>query len=361
MLSLTATELPRFMACNGSRLMGGLKPFHEDMTVADEGNAADWLISQVFYGHHMPEELIDRKSPSGIYITPEMVEHCMQYLADIHGEGHVEIDTSYGIPGIFEVRGRADWAALTNDGLVIRDFKYGWKIVEPEENWTLISHAVGYISKHGLNVDRISLEIYQPRPFHPDGPVRKWVINHDQLMKHWERLRHTLENPSDQVVSGPQCYKCPSLSQCPAAQVASMGAVEVAYGAFDSEIDNTNLSFMLDTLDRAQEVLKQSLSAYEDLALHRLRVGQYVPEYTAQQGYSQTRWKTDACPDLIMALTGINVTEPKIISPAQAKKAGVPEPVVIAYTERIPAGFKLVRQDLNKKAEKLLTPTTKGK
>ena len=51
MISLTATDLPRFMACNGSRLLKRIEPFNPDDTVAEEGNAAHWLIEQVFRGH----------------------------------------------------------------------------------------------------------------------------------------------------------------------------------------------------------------------------------------------------------------------------------------------------------------------
>jgi len=353
MLSLTATQLPRFMACNGSRLMGGSPPFDQDDSVTEEGNAAHWLIEQVFTGQFTAEELIDRKAPNGVYITAEMVEHCEEYLIDTQGVGVTEVDTSYSGPPCYEIRGRADHIRHNQNRLYVSDFKYGWKIVEPENNWTLISHAIGFLSRNAITISDIHLRIYQPRPFHPDGSARQWIISYDELMQYWQTLRTALENPSDHVVSSPHCYKCPSLSQCPAAQIASMNAVDVAHKAFDSEIDNERLSWMLDNLKRAQDVLKQSLDAYEDVALHRLKAGQTIPEYTAQSGLGKTRWKDGVDGNLMLALTGVNVTAPKMITPNQAKEAGVPEDIVKAYTERPSTGFKLVRQSVSKKAEKL--------
>lgn len=357
MLSLTATQLPRFMACNGSRLMGGVEPFNPDETVTDEGNAAHWLIEQVFNGVHSAEELIDRKAPNGVYITADMVEHVEGYLRDVCGTGSIEVQTSYS-DQTWEIKGRSDHITRNRygDTLIVSDFKYGWKIVEPEMNWTLISHAIGWLSRNGdvlQNTRRIVFRIYQPRPFHPDGPVRQWVISYDELMKHWQTLKSALENPSDICRTSENCYKCPSRSQCPALQIATMNAVDVAHRAFDSEIDNDRLGWMLDNIKRAQDVLKQSLDAYEDLALHRLKVGQNIPEYTIQSGLGKTHWNDGVTPELLQALTGIDVSKRDIVTPNQAKQLGVSEAVVKAYTDRPSTGFKLVRQDVSKKAEKL--------
>lgn len=352
MLSLTASQLPRFMACNGSRLLGGVESFDPDDTVTQEGNAAHWLIEQGFRGHHSAEELIDRKAPNGVYITPDMVEHVDEYLTDISSSGEIEVNASYGGEN-YEIRGRADFIGRNGSELIIADFKYGWKIVEPENNWTLISHAIGALSS-GDKPETITFRIYQPRPYHPEGSVRSHTVSYDELISLWNQLHSALSNPSDQCQTSEQCYKCPSRSQCPALQIAAMNAVDVAERAFDNEIDNERLSWMLDNIKRAQDVLKQSQDAYEDLALHRLRIGQKIPEYTAVSGLGKTRWKDDVSTDLITALTGVDVTKRDIITPNQAKKAGVPESVVTAYTERPSTGFKLVRQDVSEKAEKLL-------
>ena len=68
MLSLTATELPKFMACNGFTRLGGIEPFNPSTEVTDEGNAAHWLCEQVYHGEN-PEDLIGQKAFNGLFIT----------------------------------------------------------------------------------------------------------------------------------------------------------------------------------------------------------------------------------------------------------------------------------------------------
>ena len=351
MLSLTATELPRFMSCNGSRLLQGIKPFNPDTIVTEEGNAVHWLIEQVFRGQITAEELIDRKAPNGVLITGDMVEHSSQFIDDMKG-GDVEIDTSYGSPG-WEIRGRADGLKFDKSVLIISDFKYGWKIIEPEKNWTLISHSIGWLSRNPFKPDTITFKIYQPRPFHPLGAVREWVINYDKLMELWRELKFTLENPSDQCTTSPHCYRCPSISQCQAHQVATMNSVDVAYRAYNSEVVNDDLSFILNEITRAEDILKQAKNAYEDLAMHRLREGQQIPNYSISNSYGQTRWKDGMDVDTVKAITGVDCSKKTLITPNQAKKAGVDEDVIKALTDRPSNGFKLVKIDAADKAEKL--------
>jgi len=106
MLSVTATELPRLMACNGSRLMGvGVAPFDTGGTTRDEGNAAHWLIEQV-HGGRRAEQVIDQKAPNGVYITVEMVEHLEDYISNTRG-AEIEVETSFGAKN-WQINSRAD-------------------------------------------------------------------------------------------------------------------------------------------------------------------------------------------------------------------------------------------------------------
>lgn len=351
MLSLTATELNRFMACNGFRLLNTVEPFNPSTELADEGNAAHWYIEQVFNGAE-PLNMIGQKAPNGVFITDEMVENCSEYLKDIQGVGNVEIDTSYS-GNNWEIRGRADHIQSQLKTLIVSDFKYGWKIVEPKMNWTLISHAIGCIEHNNLPVDNVIFRIYQPRPFHPLGTMREWLINADELTTLKTQLINTLVNPSNTVKSGSHCYKCQCLSQCPSSQVAAMNALDVVETAFNSELPDDKLSWMLENLKRAQEILKQSYDAYEDLALHRLKAGKNIKGYSIQAALGQTTWTDTTSPEFIKMLTGVDITTQKLITPAQAKKAGVDENIIKLCTYRPDNGLKLVKVDENKKAEKL--------
>ena len=354
MLSLTATELPRFMACNGYKSLGGIEPFNPSTEQTDEGNAAHWLCEQVYHGANA-EDLIGQTAPNGLYITADMVEYCREYLEFItSGNCEVEVDTSHSGNG-WEIRGRADAIGYNTvyKTLVVADLKYGWRIVEPENNWTLISHAIAWCTKHQIAPDNIVFTIYQPRPFHSQGTIRTWIIDYTELMSLYQELSEILSHPSSTVCSGSQCYKCQCLSQCPAAQIAAMNAIDVAEIAFDSEIENERLTWMLANLKRAQEIIKQSYDAYEDLALHRLKAGGRLKGYSMQQALGQTTWNDGITSDVVKMMSGVDVRVDKIMTPAQAKKAGVPEDLIKSMTHRPDNGFKLVAVDENKLAQKM--------
>lgn len=352
MLSLTATELPRFMTCNGYKSLGSIQPFDSSTELIDEGRAVHWLAEQVASGIN-PETLIGQSASNNLFITDEMVENCQNYFKFISSDSaEVEIDTSHSGNG-WEIRGRADCIKHNNDVLIIADLKYGWRIVEPKMNWTLISHAIGWCKQHeNHHPNLIVFKIFQPRPYHPQGCIREWQINYNELMQLYDKLTQTLVNPSSTVCSGAQCYKCQSLSQCPAAQIAAMNAIDVAELAFDSEISNERLSWMLTNLKRAQEVLKQSCDAYEDLAKHRLSEGKSVKGYSISPSLGQTTWNKDINAEFIKAMTGIDVHVEKLMTPAQAKKAGVPKEFIAECTYRPDNGLKLVAVDETKIAEK---------
>lgn len=354
MLSLTATELPRFMACNGFKRLGGIEPFNPSTEATDEGNAAHWLCEQVYHGAN-PDDLIGQKAFNGLFITAEMVENCRDYITLIKmGHCVVEYDTSYRDGDNWEVRGRADCITrIEDDTIMVSDLKYGWRIVEPEMNWTLISHAISYRMYCGFTPTRFVFRIYQPRAFHPQGPMRDWVISKAELDGLEKQLRSALSNPQAVVCSGSQCYKCKSLSQCPAAQIAAMNAVDVANMAFDSEMTDDKLSWMLDNLKRAQEVIKQSYEAYQDLALHRLKEGHKVSSYCIQPALGNTAWNDDVTPELLEAVCNVDCSVKKLVTPAQAKKLGVSEDLIALLTHRPDNGFKLVHIDENKLATKL--------
>lgn len=353
MLSLTATELPRFMACNGSKMLNGVPPFNPSTEQTDEGNAAHWLAEQVFNGANA-EDLIDQKASNGIFITPEMVEYCREYLDFIEQGGHVEFDTSHS-GNNWEIRGRADYVNYQGDSLIIADLKYGWRIVEPEMNWTLISHAVACTTKYSIDPSKteIVFRIYQPRAYHPQGPVREWKINYTQLMDYYQQMCKMLEHPSNTVTTSVHCYKCPAMSQCPAAQISAMNAIDISQRAFDNEVDDDTLAWMLNNLKRAQEVLKQCYDAYEDLALHRLTGGRSLKGFTAKQALGNTAWNEDVNAEFIKSVCNVDVTTTKMMSPAQAKKAGVPEELIKLCTHRPDNGIKLVQVDEKKLAKKL--------
>lgn len=371
MLIVTATDLPRLLACNGSRLMGGYAPpiSAADDTVRDEGNAADWVVAQVFNGYVRPEELIDCKAPNGVYITAEMIEYLDEYLKAVGVQDHtrpesveIEYANSYG-NATWQVNGRADLIKynISKKHLDIGDLKYGWGIVEPEMNWTLLSHLFGFIAQNpNMPVETATLTIYQPRPHHHLGPVRSSTIHFTAILRQYNEMRWKLENLNDQLHTGEHCYKCPALAVCPAARNAQMNAIEASEKVYNDNIDNDKLSFELTHLERAAEIIKQRRKAYEEMALYRIKQGQIVTGYGVETGLSNRELCDFVTAEWIEALTGKDLTKKKLPTPAQMEKAGVHKDVVASMTTRHKTGAKLVKVDANSKAEKMFN-NPKGK
>ena len=219
MLSVIATDLPRLMACNGSRLMvASLPTVNAADATKDEGNAVHWLVAQLHRGYVRPAKIIiGQQSPEGVFITEEMLEHVDEYLTAV-GDGEVEVDTSHGEKN-WSIRGRADAIVYEPAGgiLNIHELKYGWRLVEPVLNWTMISHAIGFTLRNpSKKVHAINFVIHQPRPHHPIGRVRTWSIGKGDLIELHNELSLTLSNPSDVVQTSDNCHYCPALATCPA-------------------------------------------------------------------------------------------------------------------------------------------------
>lgn len=364
MLQITADELPRFMACNGSRLM---EDFKSSVVVNDidrsEGIAAHWVIEQVFYKRHTLDELIDRQAPNGVFITDEMVENVTPYLESVQDRGAMEHVTSFvgGGNTPWSISGRADHISAEHGVITITDFKYGWSIVEPENNWTLIAHGIGYalglVHHKNVNLERdikeIKFVIYQPRPYHPSGKVRTWSITPKDLVEYHKQLDATLTKPSDVLNTSTHCKHCTAMVYCPAFRKAQMNTLEETERVFNDVIDNETLSFMLDNTKRAIDILKQSYDAYSDLATHRLREGQIVTGYAVQNDLTNRQWKDFVTPETVQILTGRDITKKQLVTPNQAEKAGVAKELIESLCERRNKGFKLVRVNVDALAKKL--------
>lgn len=356
------------MACPGSRLVGRnlpvIQPDPSKKKDRDEGDAAHYMAEQAFNSQFLLEELIDRKAPNGVYMTVEMFEHVEFYLNSLPEKSPVaamEIETNYHGDG-FQVNGRADhldYHAPTGI-LHVGDLKYGWGIVEPKENWTLISHAVGWcLANPSIKPTSIILSIYQPRPHHRDGKVRRWSITYDQLMVLCAQIFTQLSNPTDDLMTGPNCKYCPALAACPAARKASLNAIDVADKAHDDTVKGYEMSLELDNLKAAATRIKNRLAAMEELTKHTVKNNpDSCPGYSVEHQYGSLQWNDNITIDLLKIMTGKDLSKPKILTPLQAIKEGVDEKIIKSMSHNPSTGLKLVRISANEKAAKMFKKGT---
>ncbi len=331
-------------------------PVETDTTLRDEGNAVHWLAQEVFDGRITLSDAAGLKAYNDVFITAEMVDHVQDYLNALWA-GRMEIRTSFGGLGVWQVDGRADhigWDESTGT-LYVDDLKYGYRLVEPDMNWTLIAHAVGWWLAQSIIPNRVVLTIHQPRPYHYKGTVRRWEFDGSRLGEFYNTIAQTMTNPTDQLTTGLEwCGKCPALATCPAARAAGMNAIDAVDTAHNDNIDDAALAGHIDLLRYALKTIEARVKAAEELAMHRLSNGAIVGDYRLDRQFAQTRWKGKPSPEFMKALVGVDLSKPGLVTPAEAKRRGVSEEIVDMLTERPVTGVKLVRVDADTMAKKLL-------
>lgn len=355
-VAVNGSDLNRVMACIGSLFMPkSPAPSLTDNTVRKEGDAIHWLIAQTVAGEGVD---VGTMAPSGVKITTDMLKHSAEFFETLSARGatgHHEQECSYVDPlGKYRIDNRADHIVMIDTTLYVDDFKYGWTIVEPVHNWTLIAYALGYIQQTGVAPDTIVFTIHQPRPWHTDGPVRTWTMTISDLMIASNRIRERLTHANASTYTSIHCGKCPANALCPAARKAALNAIDVADAPYREDIPNDWLSAELDLLNRAAAMIKDRLAAASELAVHRITTGQVINGYSIERGLSNRRWIDGITPENLNMMTGITVAKWKIDTPAEAARRGVDKDTIEALTERVSTAPKLVKMDIDKKARKLL-------
>lgn len=360
MIVTDATTLPRLMQCIGSRLVERAPTLPDtDTTLRDEGNAAHWLAQEIAEGRLDRSNCVGVTAYNGVFVGVDMVNHVCAYLDGLL-PGEFETVTTWGDPDRFQINGRADHIGSNAQLLEVTDFKYGYRPVEPGDNWTLISHAIGHVLLTGLVPERVKLTIVQPRAHHPLGAIRSVMFDYAELLQYHARITANLSTPADRLATGPNCRKCPALTYCPANASTSYNAVDVVFDSvFSDVLDDEALSQQYTTMVHAADVIEQRVKALKELMQHRIETGRVMPGYTLDRQKGQTRIKKGITLDHINALTGRDMTKRAMPSITELKNAGVAQLVIDAITERPDTAPRLVRIDPDAAARKLLNSGVK--
>lgn len=344
-----------WVACPGApRLIaqGGSETSQEVTAPQMEGIAAHWVMEQQVSG--VP---VDTTAPNGITVTPEMVEGAVVFHEELlRLNGEISIEHEVDIPLITpdsegaELKGRMDAAVVrTNDmALYVLDYKFGWGIVEPYENYQLICYALGAISKFFPNIypNNIHLGIVQPRPYHPEGAVRYWSLSAVELLKYADRVMFAYreaKSDSPSLKAGLHCMNCPARVNCIANQ-------KEVYLLSDALVQRTPAVMAPQTLGREIKFLQYltsmaeaRLSGLEPVALEYIKSGIRVEGWGAAPGRGNREWSREESEIIALGkMYGVQMSDTKIKSPAKAEAAGLPKTVVNSVSRKTPGELKLV-------------------
>lgn len=350
---IRCSKLSRVMACLGSLHFTDI--VEEENDAAKAGTAYGRLVQHYIEGTEPGTECengVHYDSDMKFYARPaadEMLSHGVPILC----ERKIRFQTDSGI----WVEGSSDHSYELGEDLVIEDNKYGWNLVEVQENWQLIAYAIGEVIARQKLFKNIRLKIRQPRPHHEDGPVREWVITYAQLLQYKQRIEDRfmqIARGDQTLTTSKECKYCPAATVCPALNKAFFRGVEVVHEFVQDQISDQELSFQLDLVTRVGELCKIKKDSLEALARQRItKENRIIPGWSVEQNLGDRKWKSIVTPEFILAMTGKDIIKKEILSPAQAEKVGVPKKVVEKLVERHFIGVKLKRVDSNKDGEKI--------
>lgn len=318
-----------------------------DDDAAREGTCAAWVAECVLRGDaSCAADLIGRSHKNGWLVEPDMAEHVQSYVDMLNARGGVvSAETHVTLFDDPLIAGTLDSSCSMEDTntLAITDLKYGFRLVEVYENTQLIIYAGAELRRLAdPRITHISLEIYQPRAFHPDGIHRKWRITVEELktLTDWviERAVECVK-PDPIATPGAQCRDCDAVLSCKAVSATLYHAYEVvrAQGLREPTGEELGKEWVFTRL--AKKLLESRISALDAEIEHRLNAGQFVKGVTKQQKFGHRKFTVPEWQ--IEALTGINPYKQVPMSPAELEKAGAPVKAVEQIAKAPSIGYKL--------------------
>lgn len=350
-MKIGCSKLARPMVCAGYLFLKH-QEIEYDESKAEEGTAASELLENLIL-----KKPIGKMASNGVYFDDDMRFHINDVHEDILERTNSEVLTEQVInwqtrSGVV-IRGKYDIAFIDKRGyLCVEDLKYGWGIVEVEENWQLLGYAIGEVIRRGQAFEKISLRIHQPRPHHEDGTSREWLIDYTTLLEYKERIETRMQEIVDgdkTLQTSKHCKYCDkSAEACPAFNRLFYRSIEVSTEFSQDNLTEQEISNQLDQIKRAEEVIKIKKDSLEELSIARIKEGKIIPKYVQVEKYSNRSWNKGISSEAIKMMTGIDINEKVMMTPAKAERKGVPKELVKQIASKKLIGMKLKKQDSTK-------------
>lgn len=327
-------------------------PEEADNDVREDGTACHWLAAEIWEGRHPALESL---SPNQRELTEEMFDAVDLYHDVLRSWGVAAVcELTLTIDSILQgMKGTPDawaWDAVKRR-LYIADLKFGYRFVEVYENKQMAIYCRAILDHLGLlgNEDEtitVVFTIVQPRSYHREGPVRKWVVQASDLRPLWNDLAEAAQRcfrPNAPCTPNPGCGDCPGRFSCMALQNSAMVALEASYGSVPFELPPAALGDELGRLRRARSHMEARITGLEAQAEQLLRDGTTVPGWALYPSYARERWREGSESQVLTlgTLYNVDLAKPaKPITPAQARKL-LPANAVAVFAHKPSTGVKL--------------------
>lgn len=268
-------------------------------------------------------------------VDHEMTEAVELYLETVNADAApgdtLTWEKRYNLPFLpGESFGTADATRYDPETQTLRvyDLKYGQGVaVEAVENLQGLCYAGGAVYALGAHcpVRRVEVVIVQPRAFHPEGPVRRWMIDVVDLSERLADLRQAAERTMDPQAPrkpGSWCRFCKAQATC--ATLSSYALAEAQMVFNDTPVDPDTLTpEQVGNLLLKAAVIRSWIGAVETHVYSLLNAGTQVPGWKLVDKRPRRSWADESAARdalLAMGLPAEKVEETSLRSPAQVEK-----------------------------------------
>lgn len=356
--------------------MAAAYPASDDSPEAREGTAAHHLLAMRLLGVVVAVGELD---PAGTPITAEMVECTDRFVADVEAiraaypDLEERTEERVNMPMVSPLNwGTADWFAISRSGRKIwgKDYKNGHRYVDAWENWQLADYLLGAVDHFMLTEYwefTADLAIYQPRCFHPEGPVKHWELGGNRFVDIGAQLAGaaaaaTGHDPA--MRTGEYCQDCSGNTKCPAFTRAGGNGIDLSLrGIPPHEMGPEALGTFRTMVAAAIKRLTGMATGLDADIEAASRSGTHIPGWELKPGNPRLDW---TAPMEEVYSLGVAMDVPLFkatpygngetilvgpITPTQAIKAGIDEAVIMEYAKRPPAALKVAQSSTNSAAK----------
>lgn len=343
--------IARVLACPG--YVNATRNIDDDAPneAAEKGTAAHMLVEWcLVHGFDCIDGL--GKEFNGFVVDEIMAEDSQVYVNHIRsirinnpGKSYVE-KTMYMSSVAADVWATPDHlhVCIQNRTLFVDDFKYGFLVVDEEENEQTAHCAVSALDTLGLwfGIDKVVCTIIQPRADHVRGDIRDATYTIDQLEKWRDTFKTGIEKSRDrnaERIAGEHCRYCPAAATCRARMLRT-----IVKCSLDAPLESVT-DEEINALKREIPTILKHLEKVEEHALMLARSGKRYKDFKLVKGRVRA-----VCTDeeaILKAATEKGIDRAKLYNPGKLKGKSVLKPLlgqetVDKYFETPAAETKLV-------------------
>jgi hypothetical protein len=377
----SASSSARHFQCPGALALSQTAPAGKESIHAARGTAAHEVAEFCLrHGGQCVEHtgLTVRTKEHEIEVDEEIADSAQMYVDYVRsaadgGDVTLMIEQRFTLDALdppFEAGGTGDAVLYFPESrsLEIVDLKNGMGVVDPKDNPQLRTYAVGaMLANEGLDVEKITVTIVQPRAPHKDGRIRSetfhvadlidWTGRMLDAMNQAKRAKDAfdeingnsvkLDDWAESWLRPGKCSFCPAEGFCPAVRKQ---ALAVAAAWFDdggtlqtNSFDDASPEAVARDLDGIP-ALESWIAARSAFAKQLAESGASIPGWQLVERIGNRKWKDEQAAETRLLAAGIAPHTKKLVSPAQAEKllGAKRKAVVDDLTDRPVTGTNLV-------------------